>query len=207
MTSTDYYCLARHYEACLDSHGDNFKGMDWPNPQDLQTRFSVMLDMLKSTTGVSILDFGCGNGLLYDYIKSSGLSGITYAGLDLSEKFIGLCRQKYPGEDFFCQDVLKDPLDRTFDYIICNGTFTEKLTLSHDEMFAFMQQVLLVLFASARRGIAFNVMSTHVDYERDDLFHLSHDSLADFVVNNLSRDYLIRSDYGLYEYTTYVYVR
>lgn len=207
MTSNDYHCLARHYEACLDSHGDNFKGVDWPNPQDLQTRFAVMLGVLQSTNEVSILDFGCGNGLLYDYINANKLGGIKYYGLDISEKFIGLCRRKYPGADFFCQDVLQEPLTATFDYIICNGTFTEKLTLSHGEMFAFMQRVLLTLFDSARKGIAFNVMSTHVDYERDDLFHLSHDALAAFVVQNLSRDYLIRCDYGLYEYTTYVYKR
>jgi len=207
MTSTDYLALARHYEACLDAHGDTFKGVDWPNPADLQTRFSVMLDLLKSRNGVSLLDFGCGNGLLYEYIKSHNLGGVAYTGLDISRKFIDLCRDKYPGADFLCRDVLREPLDRTFDYIICNGTFTEKLQLSYDEMFAFMQEVLLTLFDSAARGIAFNVMSTHVDYEREDLFHLPHDSLADFVVSKLSRDYLIRCDYGLYEYTTYVYKR
>jgi len=207
MTSTDYHALARHYEACLDTHGDTFRGVDWPNPEDLQTRFAVMLELLRSTSGVSLLDFGCGNGLLYDYIASNDLGGITYTGLDISAKFIELCRGKYPGTDFLCRDVLRDPLDTTFDYIVCNGTFTEKLKLSYDDMFAFMQAVLRNLFAAANRGIAFNVMSTHVDYERDDLFHLSHDALADFVVSNLSRDYLIRCDYGLYEYTTYVYKR
>lgn len=207
MTSTDYHSLARHYEACLDSHGDNFKGVDWPNPQDLHTRFAVMLEVLKSTTGVSILDFGCGNGLLYEYLQSNALSGVRYTGLDISEKFIELCRRKYPEVDFICQDVVQEPLGAQYDYIICNGTFTEKLSLSHANMFAFMKQVLLTLFDSASKGIAFNVMSTHVDYQRDDLFHLSHDSLANFIVKHLSRDYLIRCDYGLYEYTTYVYKR
>ncbi len=48
-------------------------------------------------------------------------------------------------------------------------------------------------------------MSKQVDWERDDLFHLPLDQMADFVCGNLSRNFVIRNDYGLYEYTTYVY--
>ena len=54
-------------------------------------------------------------------------------------------------------------------------------------------------------GIAFNVMSKDVDWERDDLFHLPLSELSSFLSKNLTRRYIIRNDYGLYEYTTYVY--
>ena len=57
----------------------------------------------------------------------------------------------------------------------------------------------------AREGLAFNVMSKHVDWERDDLFHLSTDLLLAFLKSELSRHVVIRHDYGLYEYTVYVY--
>jgi hypothetical protein len=50
-------------------------------------------------------------------------------------------------------------------------------------------------------------MSKNVEWERDDLFHLSHDLLTDFITKELSRDYIIRADYQLYEYTTYIYKR
>jgi hypothetical protein len=48
-------------------------------------------------------------------------------------------------------------------------------------------------------------MSKHVDWEREDLFHLPFDRLTSFLTNRLSRHFVIRHDYGLYEYTTYVY--
>jgi len=54
-------------------------------------------------------------------------------------------------------------------------------------------------------GVAFNVMSKHVDWERDDLFHLPFDTLARYLIASLTRNFVIRSDYGLYEYTTYIY--
>jgi hypothetical protein len=44
-----------------------------------------------------------------------------------------------------------------------------------------------------------------VDWERDVLFHLPFDAAAAFVSSALSRRFVFRSDYGLYEYTTYVY--
>jgi hypothetical protein len=56
-----------------------------------------------------------------------------------------------------------------------------------------------------RRGIAFNVMAKAVDWERDDLFHVPTDDLIAFLVNQLSRQFVLRNDYGLYDYTTYVY--
>jgi hypothetical protein len=53
--------------------------------------------------------------------------------------------------------------------------------------------------------MALNLMSKHVDWERDDLFHLPIDELLQFSRRELSRHVVIRHDYGLYEYTAYVY--
>jgi hypothetical protein len=61
------------------------------------------------------------------------------------------------------------------------------------------------VFAKARAGIAFNVMTAQADWERNDLFHLPLDRLSDFLTRELSRHFVIRNDYGLYEYTTYLY--
>jgi hypothetical protein len=68
-----------------------------------------------------------------------------------------------------------------------------------------MKAVLRRLFGIAEVGIAFNVMSKHVEWERDDLFHVPFDVLAEFVIADLTRNFVFRNDYGLYEYTTYVY--
>jgi hypothetical protein len=64
---------------------------------------------------------------------------------------------------------------------------------------------MLNIFPFVGKGLAFNVMSKHVDWERDDLFHLPLDVLADFLTKNLTRNYIIRNDYGRYAYTVYVY--
>ena len=86
-----------------------------------------------------------------------------------------------------------------------NGVFTEKRELSFDEMLGYFKLMLKTAFNKSSMGLAFNVMSKQVDWEREDLFHLPLDILADFLIKELSRSFIIRNDYGLYEYTTYVY--
>jgi cytochrome c oxidase subunit IV len=86
-----------------------------------------------------------------------------------------------------------------------NGVLTERRGVSYEDMQQYMQRMLLRVFPVARVGLAFNVMSKHVDWERDDLFHVPFDLLADFLKRSVSRHFQFRADYGLYEYTIYVY--
>lgn len=209
MTQPRYQTIVDHYEACLERHGDTHLGVDWPNAQDADTRHRVMLELLagREPGGVTtLLDFGCGTSHLYDFILRERVSGIEYAGLDLSPRFIEVSRRKYPDNRYLCMDVLGDGAELPdFDYVVMNGVFTEKLDLSYDEMFAYVRALVGRVWEHTARGMAFNVMSKHVDWERDDLFHLPFDELAGWLVPAISRNFVIRADYRLYEYTTYVY--
>jgi len=200
-----YKNLYRYYEKCFEEHGDSCLGVDWPNASDLKNRFDIMLQVNRDSRAATVLDFGCGNALLYSHLQDINTENIDYVGVDISKKFIDFCKTKHPDVQFHCIDITTHNLEVQFDYAICNGTFTEKLDLTFDEMFEFFSKSISVLFEKARRGIAFNLMSSHVDYERADLFHVPHDLLARYIVENLSRHYVIRNDYGLYEYTVYVY--
>jgi len=202
--------LVRHYEEIFSIHGDGHLGVDWPNLKDLHTRFRIMTELLRNSSSnskVSVLDFGCGNGLLLEYLENVGLlKSIDYTGLDLGESFVAHCRTRFPRETFLALDVLESPeMLPCYDYIIMNGVLTEKRNLSDEEMLDLLKKLVLVVFGKANFGLAFNVMSTHVDWKRDDLFHLPMDRLAEFLVKEVSRNFVIRNDYGLYEYTAYVY--
>jgi len=209
---SDYRDIVQHYEQCLAQHGDSHLGVDWPKKEDADTRYRVMLDVARfdpappDNAVPSLLDFGCGAAHLWSYMLQQGFQHWKYAGLDLSEKFVALCREKFPEPRFYCGDVLQQDIAiETVDYLIMNGVFTEKRSLSFDEMLAYAQQLLTTVFPLAKRGIAFNVMSKQVDWERDDLFHLPIDTLAQFLTKTLSRHFIVRNDYGLYEYTVYLY--
>jgi SAM-dependent methyltransferase len=204
-----YKSIIAHYEDCLEKFGDTHLGVDWPDKDDAETRYKVMLEVIRNTSKrQSLLDFGCGASHLYEYMLLNELDHVEYSGLDLSERFIQLSKSKFPDVNYYCLDILDDAAGLPdFDYIVMNGVFTEKQLLSFDEMFAYFKRMISQVFVKAKVGLAFNVMSSHVDWEREDLFHLPMDKLADFLVRNVSRDFIIRNDYQLYEYTVYVYRR
>ncbi len=208
MREKKYMVIIEHLESCLEKYGDNHLGVDWPNKEDADTRYRVMLDIIKrkGAERVSLLDFGCGASHLYEYLQRHGIENIDYSGLDVSEKFISLSRRKFPLVPYYCVDILDSKVDiPEYDYIIMNGVFTEKRELLFEDMFEYFKALVSRVFTKARKGIAFNAMSKQVDWERDDLFHLPLDLLADFLTKKISRDFVIRNDYGLYEYTAYVY--
>jgi SAM-dependent methyltransferase len=204
-----YLSIVKHYEECFDKYGDTHLGVDWPKPEDVITRYQVMLDLLKYDTKKpkksSLLDFGCGLAHFYDFIVEKTRK-IDYSGLDISKKFISQCRNKHPHNSFYCLDIFnssnKIPI---FDYIIMNGVFTEKRELSTSEMTAYLEKMITIVFNKCKCGMAFNVMSKLVDWERSDLFHMPFDQLSNLISKQLSRNFVIRHDYGLYEYTVYIY--
>lgn len=207
--SREYFNIVKHYESCFDRFGDNHKGVDWPKAEDAERRYSVMLDVLPSSAKTcSVLDFGCGLAHLFEFIEKNGYKNINYSGLDISEKFVKASQVKFPKQKFYYVDILDEIQRRQlpeFDYIVLNGVFTEKIDLSYDTMLSYFKEMVRVVYSKCRKGIAFNVMSKQVDWEREDLFHLSLDVVAKFLCTNLSRNFVIRNDYGLYEYTVYLY--
>jgi SAM-dependent methyltransferase len=200
--------VIRATESYFDQHQDGgTEAVGWSR-ECADTHYRVMLDLLKpSATPVTLLDFGCGLSHLYEYILRRQLTGIQYSGLDLSERFLAGSRQKFPAIPYYQVNVL-DPASPplpAFDYVVANGIFTYMGCVSYEEKFAYLKAVVRRLFDMATIGIAFDVMSKQVEWERDDLFHLPLDSLATFLSRELSRHFVIRHDYGLYEYTAYVY--
>ncbi len=188
-------------------HGDTHRGVDWPKREDVDIRYKIMLDIIRDTSVKStLLDFGCGASHLLEYIQRHGYTNITYSGLDISEKFIELSRVKFPDITYYCVDILDSAQDiGGHDYIIMNGVFTEKRSLGFDDMFDYFRDMISRVFERCAVGVAFNVMSKQVDWERDDLFHLPLDLLAEFLTKRVTRHFTVRNDYGLYEYTVYLY--
>ena len=209
MNKKKYLDIVAHYESCLFEHGDSHLGADWPKVEDVDKRHKVMLGVIKkdSLGKIKLLDFGCGVSHFYKYIRAHDLdSNITYCGLDISEKFVEASKRKYPDNKYYCVDILDaDNALPTFEYIIMNGVFTQKRGLTFEEMFDYFKKIIAKVFDKAEKGIAFNVMAKHVDWEKEGNFHLSLDLLADYLTKHMSRNFIIRNDYGLYEYTAYVY--
>lgn len=208
-----YLQLGAHYEACLEQHGDSHRGVDWPFAEEVEARHRVMLEVMKPfppRRTTRVLDFGCGASHLYETIERDGLaSSIEYVGLDISERFVRLSRSKFPQNEYVCGDILAADVGLArprVDYAVMSGVFTQKLDMPHDEMVDFFQRTVEAVFGLVTHGIAFNLITPHLEWERDHLFHLPLEALTEFVTTRISRSYAVRSDYGIdYEHTLYAY--
>src|SRR5262249_51805310 len=117
-------------------------------------------------------------------------------------------RNKFPDVTYHSVDVLAphSPQLPSYDYVVMNGIFTYRGGSSFEQMFDYLRRLVVRISQNVRIGMAFNVMSKQGDVERGDLFHVPVDQLLGFLSREISRHVVIRHDYGLYEYTAYVYL-
>ena len=204
-----HHSIVAACETDLDKHGDNYLGAGWTKSQaHADLRYRVMLDLVRRPVSgrVTLLDIGCGASHLYDYMLVHGVNDVEYSGLDLSAKYLALSARKHPGITYFQADLIDGSAQIPIsDYAVLNGLFTYKGSAPHDAMWSYVQAFLRRVAPLARVGFAFNVMTKYVDWEREDLFFLPLETMATFISQEVGQSFVIRHDYGLYEYTVYVY--
>lgn len=194
------------YQARYKAHGDTCQALGWPNERDARVRHRIMSRLFRPGRGVpDLLDFGCGLSHFYEFLRERKVK-VRYFGVDVVQEFLIASKNKHPENNYFYLDVTREGAEKLpeVDYVVANGVFTEKLTLTQDEMLDYLTTCLKSLWPKARVGLAFNVMTPLVDWTRPDLFHLSYD-VAAALARKMSRHFVIRQDYGLYEYTVYVH--
>ncbi|KGF72808.1 hypothetical protein DO97_04900 [Neosynechococcus sphagnicola sy1] len=154
-----------------------------------------------------VLDFGCGTGHLLTLLKSKLNFHGEYVGYDISPEMITIARQKFPDIKFEQRNILTDGIPETFDYIFASGVFNNQLT----DNWGWMTTLLTKLFSHTRIGVAFNALSTYVDYYESNLFYVSPEEVFRFCKSELSPCVTIRHDYQLkpgvipFEFSVYVY--
>lgn len=205
-----YLDLKTYYEGCLEHHGATHQGVDWPNMDDLTTRFDVMtqwMDWSETQGPIDILDVGCGPGFYLDYLKARHASGsYRYQGIDISPAMTSAAQTRHPGARFEVRDLIADPLEANCtDYAIFNGVFTVRNTMSVVQMTEFAASLLSAVFPACRKGLAVNFMVPHADWYDETLFYLGFDAAASLFKTRLSRHFAFKTDYGLWEYTAFVH--
>lgn len=216
-----YLKIAKHYNDCFQKHGLTPKGLDWDNQENLNKRYEVMYNLIKNNIGgtvlvdgviandYTLLDFGCGYGDFYKWLRNFN-KNIKYTGLDINKNLLEQASNKYPNQNWHLLDIHNQEFEFSqlpiFNFCIMNGVFTVKNTLTQEEMWKFMTLTLKKLWDKTDKGMAFNCMSKILDYERDDLFHVSFDELGSWIYSELQcSKFTFRQDYGLREFTCYIY--
>ena len=146
------------YEKQISNHGFSPRGVFWQSDNTQQSRFETLIKAIKLSDQngkVSISDFGCGYGALYQYIKNKPfMKDSLYIGYDIVDSFINEAKQRFPHSEWICSEkILKET-----DYIFISGTFNMAFDKSISEWENYLENQLKECYAKTKKVLAFNLL-------------------------------------------------
>jgi SAM-dependent methyltransferase len=205
MTKTDLDALGEHYGKLFREHGDSPQAGQWSDLRTQEARLEALVGV-GDLRRAKVLDFGCGTAHLLAMLKERGFEGV-YVGYDLSEELIGHARSKFPDARFERRNVMETGVPERFDYVFISGVFNNRVA----DNWQLMTSLLRILFRSVDQALAFNNLSTYVDFFDPGLYYADPAAVFEFCKSELSPRVTLRHDYEVrsaalpFEFTTYVY--
>jgi SAM-dependent methyltransferase len=201
--------LKNHYENTFRTHGASSAGVDWGDEESkANLRYKKMLALLPDdylTREYTLLDVGCGYGGLLQYAHREGIK-VQYTGIDLASNMISWAKKNMHNGEFIEGDFIEYNFDgRKFDLIVCNGILTQKLEASFSDMDKLAKNLIKKMFFLCDKGIAFNIMSTYVNFFSPNLYYKHPSEMLVYCLAEISQKVRLDHSYGLYEYTLYLY--
>ena len=199
--------IKEHYSNLFKQHGRDHVSVQYSSKESQIKRFEILLDVADSMTSVS--DMGCGLADILPLVRER-FGDIPYHGYDFVEDFIHSAKDQYdadPNASFYTFDVNKDNTSIETDYVVLSGILNNKM----EDNAAFTENTLNAMWRTCKKGIAFNALSTYVDYQDTHLHYHDPLSLFDYCKRNLSPYVTLRHDYDVkshsipFEFTIYAY--
>ena len=196
MDKAEEKIVLDRYNKRLAEFGYSPKTVGWFKSRH-KLRYHILLSHWE-LEGKEILDFGCGFGDMYGYIKDHNIK-VSYSGLDINDKLIAEGKKIYPEANLFVKSPLLEGLDKKHDYIFSSGLHNLRLKDNWD----FIKKTFDTFNRYSRLGFAANFISDNVDYSESDLFHANPSMVLDLAYK-YSRRVVLRNDYMPFEFTVFI---
>jgi len=199
--------LQRHYSETFSLHGPTSMGVDWGSDEpSMLLRYKKMLAIFDGSLSSkpSILDVGCGFGGLLEFSKKNDID-LDYTGVDVVANMIEWASINLNCGKFIHGDIIDYRFNCKFDYVVCNGILTQKMSVSSIDMDLFSAKLIKKMYSLCRRGIAFNIMTTKVNYFSNNLYYRNPSEIFSWCISEITPHIVIDHAYPLYEYTVYLY--
>lgn len=195
--------IKEHYRNLLLKYGDSAEAAQYSSKESQNRRLAI-LTQVGDLNNKSILDFGCGTASLADYLDSKGIKPKKYTGVDIVTDFFEHAKRKHPTSSFLHPDELGN---EKFDYVFVSGVFNNRRNKNRK----FYQETIKSLFQRSVEGIAFNMMSTYVDYKDENLFYEKPERAFTYLKKHITpyvilrHDYLVKPDSIPFEFAIFAY--
>jgi SAM-dependent methyltransferase len=183
--------IIRSYQQRLADHGPGSEAVQYSDRDSHFARFEVLGD-IDPNMG-SVLDVGCGLADFCHFLRARGNTA-RYHGIDIVPEFVELAATALADDvaaSVSLADAEDDKMPSGFDYAVLSGVFNNLM----DDNWGFMTRTLRQMWAAADKGIAFNAMSSHVDYRDEGLFYVDPMQVFAFCKDDLGGHPVLRHDY------------
>ena len=189
------------YNKAVEKHGVTSEAVLWNDPQSQYFRFNELTKEFDfHSNNKTDLDVGCGNAELYKYLNFNGFRG-KYVGFDINEKLLEQAKSRFENIEVYNKDILKENIDRTFDYVVISGLFN----LNCNQSVEWVKEFLNKTFEYCDEILASNMISTYVNYKNDEMFYIEPEKMFSFCVQHLSRRVTLAHHNLPYNYTIIVH--
>ena len=200
------YPVVRAYERRLNRYGPTAQGVFWKNQEWQFRRYVILeeiLDDMAQAGGITIHDFGCGYGSLFEYLSNKAVMARSrYIGTDVSQGMIDAAKARHrdPRAQFVCGVVAHEAAD----YTIVSGTYNMHMGADRQEWVEYIQASLKQLWRHTRRGLAFNMLSHDSNVQYDGLYYADPVQFLNFARESLSHNVEVAVDPPLPDFTIFV---
>lgn len=199
-SSDERRAMAERYRREFERHGATSSALHIPKARQQDVSFRALTEIETPFSG-SVLDVGCGFADFLGYLEHQRLE-VHYTGIDIVPEFLDEARRRHPGADLRLSDLLLDPPQGSFDWVMLSGTLNFRLEQGDTE--AYVENMLTRMFETARRGIAANFLSTRVDWRRPEAHHSDPARILG-QLSTLGPRFAVRHDYMPYQFTVYAW--
>jgi SAM-dependent methyltransferase len=184
--------LKAHYSELYRRFGASHQAVQWSSRETQERRFDILCDLIAPED--SVIDLGSGLGDLLGYLRrEKGFVG-RYLGLDVVPSFVEHASKAYAGDtsaSFAELDVTREPLPTGYDVVVASGIFNNRI----EDNWGFLVAGVRKMFAAARKAVAFNALSTYVDYQDEGLYYCDPLRLFDHLKRHVAPQVTLRHDY------------
>jgi hypothetical protein len=169
-------------------------------------RYEQLSKIFAGDQQFSIHDVGMGLSDYYAYLKANypGLD-VDYSGSEIVEDYYLESQKRYPELQFYLRDISEQPFEDHYDYVVMSGLFHQRRDIPIRRWEAYAQSLILNSFTMCKKGVAFNYITPFVDFYQTEVYYCNLPKLLNFIVDHLSRFFVILHNYALFEFTVFVY--
>lgn len=206
MNEKDKKATIERYSLRFKEFGHSPITLGWGSKNRANLRFEIFTQT-QDFSDLIILDFGCGFGDFFGFLKNKGIKVKKYIGVDINQELITEAMNIYSADSdamFICGDLISkvDVFEKLHvDYIVSSGVFNHKITNNNE----FIQKCFSIFYHLSNIGFSCNFLSDKIDkkYLDSNLHYNPPEKILSYAYS-LTNNVVLRNDYMPFEYTVII---